>query len=54
MANDIREEQIDLTEKFAKADKRRRIIFKILEVVMPIIVSVPTAILTALWLKGRL
>ena len=46
--------ETDLELKFAKINRRHKIIFQILEIVVPIIVSIPTAILTALWLKGQL
>ena len=44
------EKEID----FERIEKRHKVIIQILETVVPILVSIPTAILTALWLKGRL
>lgn len=44
------EKEID----FERIEKRHKVIIQILEIVVPILVSIPTAILTALWLKGRL
>lgn len=42
------EKEID----FERVEKRHKVILWILEIVVPILVSIPTAILTALWLKG--
>lgn len=34
--------------------KRNKVIIEILEIAVPILVSIPTTILTVLWLKGQL
>lgn len=39
---------------FERIEKRHKVIIRILEIAVPILVSIPTAILTALWLKGQL
>lgn len=44
------EKEID----FKRIEKRHKIIIQILEIVVPIVVSIPTTILTVLWLKGQL
>lgn len=34
--------------------KRNKVIIEILEIAVPILASIPTTILTVLWLKGQL
>ena len=37
-----------------KMKKRNKVIIQILEIAVPILVSIPTTIITVLWLKGQL